>query len=367
MFRSPEPKSLASRNLAVIHILNKKSSNGGIESLVDTVIQSSDSSPFPHEVFFIARKKFEIFLFGMPKFRIFVFLLSYGRLIKLILRSKRDVDSLFLIFHHAEAHLLLWMAKPLLKLFNSVSSIVYLHQSFHLYPKKLRRITYKLLETNPSIAYSSKIFHSWSLDETSGIRTVIHAIPRQPGSLICKSLDECSVSFLFVGRDVSWKRLDLAIEFVDILVKKGVPATLTVVGGNIFDLNERFRHRNHFPPVNFLGTVKAPPYGKVDFLINTCDYNLSAETVGIAGLEAISFGTPILIRNLEFTDYSGFPGIIEIDYLLETINSFNTQKEVLNYLKSQKLSAEQLNSWKSELSIGRYLDQLENFIIGFKN
>jgi glycosyltransferase involved in cell wall biosynthesis len=195
---------------------------------------------------------------------------------------------------------------------------------------------------------------------------VIHAIPRQIKSPQLGSLQPTKngINLLFVGRDVYWKRLDFAIEFSLKIKREGIPVSLYVIGGRADELKARWAHKSRDLEIHFLGQQESIDYASCDFLLVPCDYEDSREIVGIAGFESILQKTPILIRDLDFTDFSHFPGVYSFDSVLHLINIAPSKRDAITLLKSLRLTDLQLAEyWNQTLSRNRYIDQFEAFII----
>ena len=108
---------------------------------------------------------------------------------------------------------------------------IYLHQSPSLYPKKILPYTLKLCANVRFhfILYSAQLLNGWKFNQKV-VTKIIHAAPRNVRNRNSKySIDPF---LLFVGRDVAWKGLDVAIDFTAQLNEYLPDLKLVVVGGD---------------------------------------------------------------------------------------------------------------------------------------
>jgi glycosyltransferase involved in cell wall biosynthesis len=359
--------SLDDQSLIVIHILNKRGALGGIEMLLQTALEDSTQLTLEHRTMFIADSYLSRWLLRMHILRIIALFWGLVRIALVTFSNRINHKKVSLVFHSAEAHFLAYLLASFTKLSRNIKIVNYLHQSPNLYPRKLRKyILSQLAKGVPSISYSSRIRSAWNIqiDEANGI--VIHAIPRQIKSPRLGSLQppKNRINLLFVGRDVYWKRLDFAIEFSLKIKREEIPVSLYVIGGRAAELNARWAHKSRDLEIHFLGQQESIDYASCDFLLVPCDYEDSREIVGIAGFESILQKTPILIRDLDFTDFSHFPGVYSFDTVLHLIKVAPSKRDAIALLKSLRLTDLQLAEyWNQTLSRNRYIDQFEAFII----
>jgi len=102
-----------------------------------------------------------------------------------------------------------------------------------------------------------------------------------------------AVRLISVGRLSSEKRPDVAIETLRELVRRGVRAELTLLGGG--PLEERLRTQAAGLPVRFAGFVSGAD--SVAARLAASDLCLApgpAETFGLAALESLACGTPVI-------------------------------------------------------------------------
>jgi len=355
------------QSLVVIHILNKRGALGGIEMLLQTVLEDTKELKLEHRTIFIADTSLSRLLFRRHVFRVIVLFWGLVRVALITFLNRFNHKRVSLIFHSSEAHFLAYLLAAITKLSKNIKIVNYLHQSPNLYPRKLRKyIFFQLAKGVPSISYSSLIRSAWDIpiEETNAI--VIHAIPRQIRGPESGNMQPAKngINFLFVGRDVFWKRLDFAIDFSLKIKLEGIPVSLYVIGGRADELNVRWADKCRDLEIHFLGQQESINYASYDFLLVPCDYEDSREIIGIAGFESILQKTPILVRDLKFTDFSQFPGVYSFDKVLQLIKVTPVKEDAISLLKSFRLTDFELAEfWDQTLSRSRYIEQFETFMI----
>jgi len=346
-----------------LHILNKNSVAGGIENLVYRIEQHKIDSPdTQHKIFKIAPNKLMVFLFSRQKLRKLVLLVALLRLITIfgIYKFHPRLKVNF-IYHTAEAHLLLYFFLKLTKSFSSMNSIVYFHQSPKLYPKKIFRYTSELCRDVrlTFILYSSQLLREWQLNTEAKI-FIIHAAPRSPSF---KSINRFSHPYiLFVGRDVEWKGLDLAIKFTKEITCFIPKIKLLVVGGNAISLRKKWSTQLSQNCVKFLGNQNLPPYQNALFFLSLSDFSKSLESFGIAGLESISYGVPIVTRDNATSDYNSLPGIYTVSDIKYILHKSKNNNDAISQLLKLQLDDSQKKYWELELSFERYIKELKKVL-----
>lgn len=360
-----------------IHILNKKGV-GGAENLVNSLLDKQiDQNDQPkHSVSYIANSQFSKFLIGQRILRFVPILLKCLELFILICKFRiyRREINLFLIFHLAECHLIARILSFLPSFFNKISFIIYLHQSKELFPPKIVPTTTHLLGCFPSICYSASATNSWySNVELKNYRFVIHNAVSRTFSIKNKSRhkkDFDSIQLLFIGRFVPWKRADRALAFAKkvSLLKK---TTLTLVGIDKSQFLEAYGQE--FIPannleLNFVGiSDDVESYIKSScLLVNLFDTHLSGECIGVAAMEALSMGIPVLTPNGQSSDFLHYPGVYQLSEMVNhELDSRFMIESALSKLLSGKLflSAREIEFWRKKVSIDRYNRDLNSLLV----
>lgn len=346
-----------------LHIINKNSQFGGIENLVSRILESTaDSEKFRHESFEIAPTRPHQILFSKNKFRkiiiaisIFRFLARYIRIV-IKYRSKASI-----IFHTPEAHLLLWILLKFNLFTKNEKVFIYFHQSPYLYPVKILPLAHDLCKKSNLnfIIYSKLLLKPWNINPEAN-KNVIHAASPMPQKNNLHKID--LPFFLFVGRDVNWKRLDLAFGLHQEISKVEPLIKLVVVGGDPRLLEKKWSSVYDLSSTILLGNQPLPPYEGALFTYIPSDYNKSLETVGIAGLESISYRTPIVIRDEATSDYLDLPGLYPESVIRSICANLTGENSPLQNLKKLKLRDSDMRIWEKELSFERYLRDLATVI-----
>lgn len=350
-----------------LHIINKNSQFGGVEKLVSRIIDSTHNAEnVKHKLFKIApTKPFEI-IFSKKKLRQFVIIISFFRLLVRyfgIFIQYRSRASL--IFHTSEAHLLVWLLLKFGLFRNNRKVFIYFHQSPHLYPEKILPYALALCKNSALnfIVYSKLVLKGWNINSHASIN-VIHAAPAKPRNNLTHMLD--FPFFLFVGRDVDWKRLDLAFDLHQEISKVEPLVKLVVIGGDSRSLGKKWSSSYDLSSTIFLGSQPSPPYKGALFTYIPNDYEKSLETVGLSGLESISFRTPIVIRDGATSDYVGLPGLYRESIIRNMCVSSNLENSLIQNFKKLKLGNNDLRIWRKELSFTRYLRDLDRVVNFFE-
>ena len=346
-----------------LHIINKNSVAGGIENLVYRIEQHKIEWPeTQHKIFKIAPNKLMVFLFSRQKLRKLVLLVALLRLVIIFSMYKFHLRlKVNFIYHTAEAHFLLYLFLKLTRSFSSINSIVYFHQSPALYPKKIFRYTSELFRDVrlTFILYSSQLLREWPVNAEAK-KFIIHAAPRSPSF---KSINKFSKPYiLFVGRDVEWKGLDLAIKFTKEISYFIPKITLLVVGGNAINLRKKWSPQLSQNCVKFLGNQNLPPYQNSLFFLSPSDFSKSLESFGIAGLESISYGVPIVTRDNATSDYNSLPGIYTVSDIKYILHKSKNSNDAISKLLNLQLNDAQKKYWELELSFERYINDLNKVL-----
>jgi len=350
----------------VIHVLNMNSL-GGAESLVKALLNSQDFST--HRVFYIANNRFSEFMFKKSKLRILIILkAAFILTIKII---RHDKHKNVFIFHLAECHLIYQIISYLLPLKKMETVFIgYIHQSPKLYPKKLKKnVKSCALKADGIIYYSSQVKKAWDLDILFGISyrsSVIHNFVSNQ-FFNFRNLDNFEdknyFQVIFIGRNTPWKRPELAYELAKLIAKKGIRVKLKFLGlsqreGDLFiekDLNPNLE-------IDFCGKV----YNPISFLLESdimfylVDQDISEEGVGIAVMEALALGIPVVVTNKYKSDFSNLDLLIDLKDFTNQVNKFESNK-LIEYLRSLRIRDSVVSKTTNLFTFENYNKQLFDF------
>jgi glycosyltransferase involved in cell wall biosynthesis len=350
----------------IIHVLNMNSI-GGAESLVKTLLNSPGYNK--HKVFYIANNSLSKFILTKSKLRILVILKA--TLILTIKVIRHDKNKSIFIFHLAECHLIFRIISSLLPVKKMQTVFIgYIHQGPKLYPKKLKKnVKLSALKADGIIYYSSQVKKAWDLDILFGMSyrsSVIHNfVSNQFFSFRNLNNFESRNYFqvIFIGRNTPWKRPKLAYELAKEIAKKGIRVNLKFLGlsqreGDLFidhDLNPNLE-------IDFCGKVQNPIsfLRESDIMFYLVDQDISEEGVGIAAMEALALGIPVVVSNKYKSDFSTLDLLIDLKEFTNNINKFELNK-LNKYLRSLRKQKSIIPSNTKLFSFENYNDQLLNF------
>lgn len=349
--------------MKIYHFLNKKSV-GGAEILVDELCQQNFL--IVHRQFYIFNNFLEI---NLAKNRFFRKLLIFKSAIKIFLKLFFIRKNL-LIFHLLETHLVAFLLLIIINKFKirklfDIKIAIYIHQSPNLYTSKLHKYLTKTISNSDFVfCYSKTVLDSWirlypiQFSRTKCFELRNFVSKRFSNITMTKSNIDDGINFLFVGRNVSWKRPDRTIDLTNFLSKKypKIRFNLDMVGISKMPFIKNEINKNL--KINFLGqlSVNQFRFKKYDFHLYLTDNSRSIETVGIGCLESLNFGIPVIVSDASSSTYQGKPGIYEVASFLDLFDFYfhlyNNGDFDINILSSKfKFDT---SYWRHETSIERY-------------
>lgn len=360
--------------MKVYHVLNKNSL-GGAESLVNSILCFPESFT-THQVIYLAGNRFEKYLLGKRFLRYFLFMkFVVVTSIKFICTRQKMV----VVFHLAETHLCGFFIFNLTRKLNrdkKIKFIIYLHQSKKLYPERLIMFLEKFITVSDAvICYSKTVLEDWiSYNEMSTYGYKIHEIRNcikkfeshvgENHSKILKN-SEFKLRFVFVGRNVSWKRPNLALDYVldfqKLFPNIGLELNYIGINSNEMKLNtplpaglDIIFHGRIITPIELISSM--------DFLISPANTNMSIESIGIAALEALALGVPVITSTNATSTYLGMPGVFSIFDVLSTLEHFQ-DANVRTKFSSDEIVAKfdfDREFWSYETSVEVYMKNFNN-------
>ena len=359
-------------SILVIHLLNKNST-GGAESLVASLVnqRQADEQGLTHKTLFIAPNNLSVQLLGMKIFRFLPILMASVKLCVFAIKSNKSRRKTVLIIHLAECHLVAKICGPVISNLPNTKIVIYLHQSRELFPAKICWVTDSLIRKYESICYSDCATKSWFTDSTSGIpkRTTIHN-PVGIKSPQNREPKSTTLKLVFIGRFTPWKRPDMAIAIATQLATL-TPVNLKIAGFNKSDFVNHYgeiNDSNSLLSINFLGPVRdvMPMLQESDLLLNLAESNLSGESIGIAALESLSLGVPVLVQDSKMSDFQNMPGIYSLNDFENVLGKMlQDPQPALRFRNSFKISPEGRASWEEKTSLETYNHQLSLLLVNF--
>ena len=359
-------------SILVIHVLNKNSV-GGAESLVASLVkqQQIGKEGLAHKSLFIATNHVSVQLLGLKIIRFLPILMASVKLGIFAIRSNRSRRKTAIIFHLAECHVVAKICGPVISNLPHVKIFIYLHQSRELFPEKIRWVTDSLIRKYETICYSDCATKTWFTNSTSDIskRTTIHN-PVGIKSSRNRYTKSLTLNLLFIGRFTPWKRPDMAIAIANRLAAL-TPVKLQIVGFKKSDFVEHYGEFNDLNSplsINFLGSIRdvVPLIQDSDLLLNLAESNLSGESIGIAALESLSLGVPVLIQDSKMSDFQQMPGIYSLNYFEKVFEKISKDSQPALYFRNSfNISPEERVFWEEKTSLATYNNQLSLLLANF--
>jgi glycosyltransferase involved in cell wall biosynthesis len=361
--------------LNFVHILNKESI-GGAESLVKSLVDYDQSNT--HNILYIANNKISRRVLSISRIRHLIIFFSAVRLGKEIVLATYFKKQKIYIFHLAECHLLFYFIQFIFPLKKIQSVFVcYIHQSPKLYPAKLLRFTKSWSKKSDGIIFYSKVVEdSWSPHLTkiqNGSRNVVHNfvsnlyIKRPQNKEDLSSLNK--IEIVFVGRFTSWKRPEMAAQIASQIAQKGVKVNLNYIGipGAKSSSFKKYLSKENLNLVfHGLVTNGVDLLNKMDLMVYPADQDLCIEGVGVAAMEALVLGVPVVISNKKSTDFSELSSIIDFRELEYAIKLYD-KDQFIYYISQLKMRANQnISIAKHNFSIDNYVNNLVHIALSIR-
>jgi glycosyltransferase involved in cell wall biosynthesis len=353
-------------SVIVINVINKQGV-GGIETLVHNLTKEIRAGGNIASVFLLAKGKIALNLLGARKFRVLVVGMSLIRLVARVLyyRSRFVSSPILLIFNHAECHVLVRYLVTIFRRMEGVTTVVSLHQSPEIYPRKLRRHALSAIEfADVAICYSGNVIKRWSRYTSKQIYFLMPFVKSCDSDIPLLGSDTSnSIKLLHIGRNVEWKNPLSAVEFAHEIASLEIMTELQMIGIRHLLIPQRILE-NHFLSIKFLGHSENIRLQIADAtaVVNFFDAELSAEVVGVAALTALSMGVPVIIEDMSCTSFLELNGI----YTREQFKSQLEKNRKSNLPLNHQIRLTQSMSMENQvkLSIRRYFDEILQLTIG---
>jgi len=249
--------------------------------------------------------------------------------------------------------------------------VCFFYQSPQLYPKKLiNRIKKWENKIDYVIFYSRAVKLEW---EKTYFQTLLHEGKSSViHNLISKNFSpdhktkkfESSLQIVHIGRKTYWKDPEKVITIASKLADKNIPVTVSFLG--IKNWHELRLDRREFIndgnlKVKFCKAIRTSPnfYKPFHLMVYLPKPELSIETVGVAALEAISCGIPVVVSQKNTSDYKGISSVIDFKNF-ENFVATSTKPEIKMYLnKLLKIASTEKESIFDRYSVENYVTKLE--------
>ena len=95
-------------------------------------------------------------------------------------------------------------------------------------------------------------------------------------------------------------------------------------------------------------------------MLNFANYRLTGEVIGIAALESLAIGVPVIVNSLDESGYSILPGILTSEQFLKLL----IQKKEIDHNEFAKFRLEelQIKEIREDLSLELYFDRINSLI-----
>ena len=363
------------QQLNFVHILNKEFM-GGAESLVKSLVSYDQSNT--HDVLYIANNKISRRILSIRRIRSVIIFFSAIRLVKEIVVAAYSKKQKIYIFHLAECHLLFYLIQYIIPVSKMQSIFVcYIHQSPKLYPKKLLKYSKSWSEKSDGIIFYSKVVEdSWNPYLThiqNSSRNVVHNFvsnmytknPLNKGGLNSQN----KLEIVFVGRYVSWKRPERAAQIASQIAHKGIEVNLNYIGipgAKSSSFKKYLSEENLNLVFHGLVTNGVDLLNKMDLMVYPADQDLCIEGVGVAAMEALVLGVPVVVSNKKSTDFSELNSIIDFRELGYAIKLYD-KDQFIHFISQLKMQANQnISIAKHNFSIDNYVDNLVHIALSIQ-
>lgn len=340
----------------VINVQNKVGI-GGVERLVTDFAGELHFSGIPNFTFSLGRTKFTKYLLSNSVGRkILLFARASELLLRIGLRGIIHQDEkIILVCFHSECHLLLSLISPLLRNFPRIITVTYLCQSPEIYPPKLLNACQVAISSSKIvICYSTLVADLWSKESKRTIHSLHNLVRLERLAEYQPREISYSLNLIHIGRPVGYKAPESSLLFAIEAAKFCKEIKLTFVG------IEKLENLNEFKlPENlgliFMGLVPDTLSLTCNStaLLNLVDFNKSSEVIGVAAIESLSLGIPVVIHSMSQTGYSDLPGLITTQDFLRKLEYYVDESQ--NWSRIFNLTQDQITEVRSKVSSGRYL------------
>ena len=352
------------QQLNFVHILNKESI-GGAESLVKSLVSYDQSNT--HDVLYIANNKISRQVLSISRIRLLIIFFSAIRLVKEIVVAAYSKKQKIYVFHLAECHLVFYLIQCIIPVSRIQSIFIcYIHQSPKLYPEKLLKYSKSWSKKSDGIIFYSKVvgdsWDSYLTNIQNSPRNVVHNFVSNVYTNNPLNKDDLNspnkLEIVFVGRYVSWKRPEMAAQIASQIAHKGVEVNLNYIGipgAKSSSFKKYFSEKNLNFIFHGLVTNGVDLLNKMDLMVYPADQDLCIEGVGVAAMEALVLGIPVVISNKKSSDFFELNSIIDFSELENAIKLYD-KDSFIHYISQLKIQA------NHNISIARHCFSVDNYV-----
>ncbi len=354
-------------NKKIIRYINvqNKTGVGGVERIVVDFTTELISQGIPNETFNLARSKYSRELLSISNGRKILIILRAIELTLLILirRIMNYKENLVIIFYHSECHLLLNLISRFIKILPGVTTVVYLCQSVDIYPAKLISSCFSAIsKSNLTICYSSLVARQWQDGTRKQIYSIYSPVSLERLEVLNSRSAHTSLNLIHIGRPVSFKQPERSLYFAIKVSEICETVKLTFVGIENLNIMSQISIPKNLE-VEFKGIVQdtISITREATALLNLVDFNKSREVIGVAAIESLCLGVPVVIHALDQTGYSELPGILTEEEFIEKLIQYPPQ--IMDYSRIFSLDKERIEEVRNKVSSKNFLRELQKLLI----
>lgn len=355
-----EETSIIRKNVRYINVQNK-AGVGGVERIVADLTGELTSSGIHSKTFNLGRSKLTRELLSKSTGRKILFpwraieLFLYICLTK-TLNKKHD---LVIIFYHSECHFLFKLLSPILRIFPRVTTVIYLCQSMSIYPPKLLESGFSAISSaDLTVCYSDLVAQEWRAKTNHEIHSIYSPVRLERLEIYDSQPSHESLNLIHIGRPVSFKAPEKSLKFAIKVSTLCNRVKLTFVGIESLENIDHIQIPSNLE-VEFKGIVKdtISLTRNSTALLNLIDFEQSSEVIGVAAIESLCLGVPVVIHAKIQTGYSELPGIITEEEFIEKLT--NSLPETKDYKRLFSLNNIQIEDVRKKVSSKNFLRELQ--------
>lgn len=350
-------------NVSFMNVQNK-AGIGGVERIVADLTEELISLDIPCLTFNLGRSKLTRKLLSKSFSRKILLVLRTLELFYVILVRKIFYykEDLVIIFYHSECHLIFKLLSPFIKNFPRVTTVIYLCQSMDIYPPKLLKTCFSAISTSDlTICYSTLVTEKWREETNQKIYSVYSPVRLERLEIQNSQPSSDTLNLLHIGRPVSFKAPEKSLDFAIKASEICESVKLTFVGIESLEIMNQIQVPKNLE-VEFKGIVKdtISLTRRATALLNLVDFNKSSEVIGVAAIESLCIGVPVVIHSMDQTGYSELPGIITEEEFIQKLT--HSLSEIKDYNAIFSLKEAQIEAVRKKVSCKNFLLDLQDLL-----